>query len=39
VLLSYPDESMEAYEVSSLVNKATNNGPDLIVPAVQGLFG
>ena len=39
VLLSYPDESMEAYEVSSLVNKATNNGPDLIVPASQGLFG
>ena len=39
VLLSYPDESVEAYEVSSLVNKATNNGPDLIVPAPQGLFG
>jgi putative SOS response-associated peptidase YedK len=39
VLSPYPDEPMEVYEVSPLVNKATNNGPDLIVPAGAGLFG
>ena len=38
VLAPYPDEAMDYYEVSSLVNKATNNGPDLIVPMGQGLF-
>ncbi|MDE2937348.1 MAG: SOS response-associated peptidase [Chloroflexota bacterium] len=39
VLAPYPDGSMEVYEVSTLVNKATNSGPDLIVPVGGGLFG
>ena len=39
VLSPYPDEPMEVYEVSTLVNKATNSGPDLIVPVGGGLFG
>ena len=39
VLAPYPDDPMEVYEVSTLVNKATNSGPDLIVPAGGGLFG
>ena len=38
VLAPYPEDPMEAFEVSTLVNKATNNGPELIVPAGQGLF-
>ena len=39
VLTPYPDEAMEAYPVSPLVNKATSNGPELIAPAAQqGLF-
>ena len=38
VLAPYPDETMDYYQVSTLVNKATNNGPDLIVPAGQDLF-
>ena len=38
VLSPYPDEPMEAYEVSPLVNKATNNGADLVVPVGGGLF-
>lgn len=38
-LAPYPDDSMEVYEVSTLVNKATNSGPDLIVPVGGGLFG
>ena len=38
VLAPYPDEAMDYYEVSTLVNKATNSGPDLIVPVGQGLF-
>jgi putative SOS response-associated peptidase YedK len=39
VLSPYPDEPMDAYQVSPLVNKATNNGADLIVPVGEGLFG
>ena len=39
ILLPYPEEPMETYEVSTLVNKATNSGPDLIVPVGRGLFG
>ena len=39
VLAPYPDDSMEVYEVSTLVNKATNSSPDLIVPVDGGLFG
>lgn len=39
VLAPYPGDLMEAYEVSTLVNRAANNGPELIVPAAQGLFG
>ncbi len=38
VLSPYPDESMEAYQVSPQVNKATNDGADLILPAGGGLF-
>ncbi len=38
VLSPYPDESMETYQVSPLVNKATNNSADLIVPVGGGLF-
>ena len=38
VLCPYPDESMETYQVSPLVNKATNNSADLIVPLGGGLF-
>ena len=39
VLVSYPDDLLETYEVSNLVNKAANNGPELVAPAGQGLFG
>ena len=37
-LSPYPDEAMEAYQVSPQVNKATNDGADLILPAGGGLF-
>ena len=30
VLSPYPDDALEAYQVSTLVNSATNNGPELI---------
>ncbi len=30
VLTPYPDDAMEAYEVSTLVNSVANDGPDLI---------
>ena len=36
LLRPYPDERMETYEVSTLVNSAFNDGPGLIVPAQQG---
>ena len=39
VLSPYPDDAMDYYEVSPLVNKAANSGPELIVPAGQGLPG
>ena len=38
ILVPYPDDLLEFYEVSTLVNKATNTGPDLVAPAGQGLF-
>ena len=38
VLAPYPDEALDYFQVSPLVNKATNNGPDLIVPVGEGLF-
>ena len=38
-LAPYPEDLMETYEISTLVNKATNNGPDLIAPVGPGLFG
>ena len=31
VLTPYPDDAMEAFEVSSLVNSATNDGPEVAV--------
>lgn len=39
VLSPYPDELMEVYQVSPLVNKATNNGADLILPVNGGVLG
>ena len=39
ILVPYPDDAMDYYEVSPLVNKATNDGPDLVIPVGQGLFG
>ncbi len=39
VLSPYPDAPMDYYEVSTLVNKAANSGPDLIVPVGQRLLG
>ena len=33
-----PAEGMEAFPVSSLVNKVQNDGPELIVPAEPPLF-
>lgn len=38
VLSPYPEELMEVYEVSPLVNKAANDGAELIVPVSGGLF-
>ena len=32
VLTSYPDDAMEAYEVSTLVNSPANNSPELLAP-------
>jgi putative SOS response-associated peptidase YedK len=31
-LAPYADEAMEAYEVSTLVNSAANDGPEVIAP-------
>lgn len=36
LLAPYPAEDMTAYEVSTLVNSAFNDGPELITPAHQG---
>ena len=36
LLAPYPPERMERYEVSTLVNSAFNDGPELIAPAEQG---
>ncbi len=36
LLAPYPSEAMTAYEVSTLVNSAANDGPELIMPAQQG---
>ena len=32
VLAPYPSAAMEAYEVSSLVNSPSNNGPEVLIP-------
>ena len=34
VLSPYPDEEMEAFEVSTLVNSAANDGPEVIARIV-----
>ena len=34
-LVPYPSELMEAYEVSSLVNRPGNDGPEVIVPVAE----
>ena len=36
LLAPYPSGDMEAYEVSTLVNSAINDGPELIAPVEQG---
>ncbi len=36
LLAPYPSDAMQAYEVSSLVNSAFNDGPEVIAPAQQG---
>ena len=36
VLAPYPSEAMEAYEVSSLVNSPSNNGPEVLIPERRG---
>ncbi len=36
LLVPYPSEAMTAYEVSTLVNSAANDGPEVITPAQQG---
>ena len=36
VLVPYPNEEMEAYEVSSLVNRLANDGPEVVLPIGQG---
>ena len=33
ILAPYPVEAMEVYEVSSLVNRPSNDGPEVVVPA------
>ncbi len=35
VLIPYPDEAMEVYEVADLVNSAANDGPEVIEPVGQ----
>ena len=35
VLVPCPDDTISAYPVSSLVNNARNDGPELIEPAVR----
>ena len=35
ILMLYPTDAMEAYEVSSLVNSPANDGPEVVVPAGQ----
>ena len=35
VLNPYPNDEMEAYEVSSLVNSAANDGPEVIEPSAR----
>ena len=36
LLMPYPAERLMAYEVSSKVNAATSNSPDLLQPRAQG---
>ena len=35
VLTPHPDHAMEAYEVSSLVNRPSNEGPEVAIPVGQ----
>ena len=35
VLSPYPAQAMEAYEVSSLVNRPSNEGPEVAIPVGQ----
>ena len=35
VLTPYPDDAMEAYEVSSLVNSVANRGPEVLTPVAE----
>ena len=37
VLVPYPSEEMEAYEVSSIVNRPGNDGPDVVLPVAGAL--
>ena len=36
LLAPYPEERLEVYQVSPLVNKVANNGPELIAPVASG---
>ena len=35
ILIPYPPEAMQAYEVSSLVNRPSNEGPEVAIPVGQ----
>ena len=35
ILIPYPPEAMDAYEVSSLVNRPSNEGPEVAIPVGQ----
>ena len=35
ILIPYPAEAMQAYEVSSLVNRPSNDGPEVALPVGQ----
>ena len=37
VLTPYPSAAIEAFEVSSLVNSPSNNGPEVLVPVGRGI--
>ena len=35
ILSPYPGQAMQAYEVSSLVNRPSNEGPEMAIPVVE----